>query len=114
MIVLRRSYTAVVERAEPLKGEFFTEPYEAGWAQEALIFVKVREGINNTPEVHAGIQISPDGIDWVDEGTAFPVIRGEGIYFVKVTNFGNWLRVAGHISDPEVLVRASIYVVLKG
>ncbi len=113
-MVLRRSYTAVVERAEPLKGEFITEPYEAGWAGEALIFIKVREGLSSGLEIHAGVQISPDGIDWVNEGTIFPLIRQKGTYFVKVGNFGNWLRVAGRISDPEVQVRASIYIVLKG
>ncbi len=113
-MVLRRCYTAVVERAEPLEGEFFTEPYEAGWAQEALIFIRVREDLGSGLEIHAGVQISPDGIDWVDEGTIFPSIRQKGTYFVKVSNFGNWLRVAGRISDPEVQVRTSIYIVLKG
>ena len=92
--MLRQSYTAVVERAHPLCGEFSTEPYEAGWAREALVFFKVRDGFSHGAEVHARIQISPDGIDWVDEGTVLPVIRGKGLYFAKVTNFGNWLRVA--------------------
>ena len=38
---MRRSYTAVVARNEPLAGEWATEPYEAGWATEALFFVRL-------------------------------------------------------------------------
>ena len=114
MNVLRRCYTAVVERAEPLKGEFFTEPYEAGWAREALIFIRVRGGLGGGLKIRARVQISPDGIDWVNEGTIFPSIRQKGTYFVKVSNFGNWLRVAGRIGDPDARVRTSVYIVLTG
>ena len=111
--MLRQSYTAVVERAQPLNEEFSTEPYEAGWAHEAVIFFKVREGLNEGMEINARVQISPDGVDWVDEGTTFPTIRGQELCFTKVTNFGNWLRVSGRVSDPGVDVRASVYIALK-
>ncbi len=30
-----------IERGQPLAGEFATEPYEAGWASEALFFVRL-------------------------------------------------------------------------
>lgn len=112
--MLRHSYTAVVERAHPLSGEFSTEPYEAGWASEALIFVKVRDAMESGQTLQARVQISPDGIDWVDEGTEFPVIREKGLYFVKLTNFGNWLRVAGRTASSDRPVRATVYVALKG
>lgn len=112
--MLNQSYTAVVERVHPLKEEFATEPYEAGWAREAVIFIKVREELDEEIEVHARVQISPDGIEWVDEGTVFSAIREKGLYFVKVTNFGNWLRVSGHVSKSEVQVKALVYITLKG
>lgn len=110
---MRQSYTAVVERAEPLNTEFATEPYEAGWAHEAVIFFKVRNGLGEGDEIQARVQISPDGIEWVDEGTAFPTIGANALSFVKVTNFGNWLRVAGRVGDPSANVRASVYMALK-
>ena len=111
--MLRQSYTAVVERAERLRDQFSTEPYEAGWASEAVIFIKVIETMDPSAEIRAGVQISPDGVDWVDEGTTFSVIRQEGLYFVKVAHFGNWLRVSGHVSGAADGVRALVYVVLK-
>ncbi|MBI4587297.1 MAG: hypothetical protein HY725_00540 [Candidatus Rokubacteria bacterium] len=110
---MRQSYTAVVERANPLSGEFATEPYETGWAREAVIFVKVREEPGDNVELRARVQISPDGIDWVDEGTTFPAIRRRGVYFVKVSNFGNWLRLAGRVTDPGAKIRALVYIALK-
>jgi len=111
--MLRQSYTAVVERANPFTSEFATEPYEAGWASEAVIFIKIRDPINVSLRIEARVQISPDGIDWVDEGTSFPAIVHQGSHFVKVTNFGNWLRVAGRINVPETPVAATVYMVLK-
>ena len=40
----RQVYTAVVERNVTWEGAFATEPYEAGWAAEALIFIRVLSG----------------------------------------------------------------------
>lgn len=111
--MLNQSYTAVIERAQPLSGEFESEPYEAGWAREALVFLKVREGLSDGGEIQARIQISPDGIDWVDEGAVLPAVRDGELSFAKVTNFGNWLRVAGQVDDQAAVARASIYIALK-
>jgi hypothetical protein len=111
--MLRHCYTAVVERAERLRDQFSTEPYEAGWAREALVFVKVIESMEPSAEVRARVQISPDGVDWVDEGTVFPAIREQGLYFAKVTHFGNWLRVSGSVTGCPSGVRALVYLVLK-
>src|SRR5688500_112435 len=97
---MRRSYTAVVERGEPLTGEWATEPYEAGWASEALVFVRL---LDSPSEAHvtARAQLSPDGIHWVDEGTVLPSLNaGQPLVFVRLREFGNWLRLAGSIT-PE-------------
>jgi hypothetical protein len=108
-----QSYTAVVERAEPLVGEFATEPYEAGWAREALIFIRLREETQGSPVVRARVQISPDGLHWVDEGAAFPTIEQPGLYFARVTQFGNWLRVAGRVEPAGAAAKALVYICLK-
>ncbi len=107
------SYTAVVERATPLAGTFATEPYEVAWAREVLVFIRVREDTQGRPAVQARIQISPDGMHWVDEGTAFAPIEGPGVAFVRVTQFGNWLRVAGQVSPDGAAAKALIYFCLK-
>ena len=111
--MLPQSYTAVVERAYPLTGEFATEPYEAGWAREALIFVRVREETEGEPVVRARVQISPDGMHWVDEGTSLPPVHGPGTCFAKVAHFGNWLRVVGNVEPEGALCKALVYICLK-
>ncbi|MHB1132033.1 MAG: hypothetical protein ACYC4L_06540 [Chloroflexota bacterium] len=108
-----QSYTAVVERSQPLTGEFATEPYEAGWAREALLFVRYHEETEGSPTVRARVQISPDGIQWADEGTALPTMDHPGVYFAKVSHFGNWLRLAGQVEPAGAECMALVYVTLK-
>ncbi|SRR6266545_3675596 len=107
---MRRSYTAVVERGEPLAGEWATEPYEAGWATAALFFVRLLEA-PATARLTARVQLSPDGMHWLDEGAVLPELR-DGAAFVRVREFGNWLRLAGTVSGADEL-RALIYLTLK-
>ena len=113
---MRRSYTAVLERGEPLAGEWATEPYEAGWATEAVFFVRLLDdaGPPATPEIdlEARVQVSPDGIHWLDEGTALPPLR-RGAAFARVREFGNWLRLAGRLANGAPPVRALVYLSLK-
>ncbi|MBI3972655.1 MAG: hypothetical protein HY332_15365 [Chloroflexi bacterium] len=115
---MRRSHTAILERGEALRGDFATEPYEAGWASEALVFLRLLAaqptGTNEPAPpaaVSARVQISPDGMHWVDEGTTLP--PDGDVRFARVREFGNWLRVAGTVSPPGAEVRALVYLVLK-
>jgi hypothetical protein len=110
---MRQCFTAVIERAEPLGETFATEPYEGGWAEEAVLFIRTLEGTDPTTILRARVQISPDGIHWVDEGTDFPPLAGEGLVFARIGRFGNWLRVAGTV-EGTAPARALVYVVLKG
>lgn len=110
---MRQSYTAVIERAEPLSETFATEPYEAGWACEAVLFIRTLEDSAAAATVRARVQMSPDGIHWVDSGTSFPDLTGAGITHAPMTNFGNWLRVAGTV-DGGGPAKALVYVALKG
>jgi hypothetical protein len=112
---VRKSYTAVVERAHPWQGDFVTEPYEAGWASEALFFVRLL-GAPDAPgagvSVRARVQLSPDGMHWVDEGSTLPELS-QGSAFVRAREFGNWLRLAGTVSPPGRSVQAIVYLALK-
>ena len=108
-----QSYTAVVERAQPLSADFATEPYEAGWAREALIFIRIRQDTEGSPTVRARVQISPDGLHWADEGTHFSAIEQPGVYFVRVREFGTWLRVAGSVDPGGAEAKALVYIALK-
>ena len=110
---MRRSYTAVVERGEPLEDAWATEPYEAGWASEALVFVRLLEGPPGAT-LTSGAQLSPDGMHWVDEGTTLPPASAERpLAFARLREFGNWLRLAGSVTPTGASVRALVYTALK-
>jgi hypothetical protein len=110
--MIRRSHTAVVERNVRWSGAFETEPYEAGWASEAIFFVRTLERATLGSDTSARVQVSPDGMAWCDEGTAVS-LRGEpGQTFCRVRHFGGWLRLAGRLSPGEAL-RVIVYLVLK-
>lgn len=107
----RQVYTAVVERNVTWAGAFATEPYEAGWAAEALIFIRVLSGV--VSQQSAAVQVSPDGIRWLDEGTRIPLPeQPDGLTLARVTHFGNWLRLAGEL-PPGQYCTVLVYFVLK-
>ena len=109
--MLRESYTAIVERSEALEGSFATEPYECGWAGEAIFFVRILERTGNLEGITLHVQISPDGIRWCDEGTAI-TLGEEEVSFGKVVHFGNWLRLSGTLPGGASM-RAIIALSLK-
>ncbi|MDE0078738.1 MAG: hypothetical protein OXO50_14545 [Caldilineaceae bacterium] len=109
--MLRESYTAIVERSEELRGSFATEPYECGWAGEAIFFVRILERVGNLEGVTLHVQISPDGIRWCDEGTTVALREAE-VSFCRVRHFGNWLRLAGRLPEGAS-VRAIVALSLK-
>ena len=62
--MVRDSNVAVVERNVWWDGEFEIEPYEVGWASEALGFLHVLETEGAAPGIDLRVQISADGIHW--------------------------------------------------
>ena len=90
--MLRENQTAVVARNEWWADGDASEPYEAGWACEAVIFMRALDA--QGPGGCAVVQISPDGLRWIDEGTVFdaPAAQGE-VTFARVREYGQWLRV---------------------
>jgi hypothetical protein len=97
--MIRESQSAVVVRNELWQGTFTTEPYEAGWAQEAVIFVTaLRDAAGAAGTAH--VEISPDGMRWAREGTSFALpVRKDAVAFARLGHFGNWLRLA--VDMPE-------------
>ena len=93
-----------------------TEPYEAGWACEALAVVYCHEVLGPAPRLELQAQISADGCAGSTLGTRFPPSRA-GRLFLSLAGFGNWLRLAGAVSggpdDGAAAVVVDIYWVLK-
>jgi hypothetical protein len=109
--MLPENITAVVARNVQWTGHAATEPYEAGWAREAVIFIRaLKEPYGAQPIVR--VEISPDGMHWLAEGisAAMPTER-DGVTALRVTHFGNWLRVAADFEDnAEVTVLVTIHL----
>ena len=109
--MLAESLSAVVARNETWRGSAATEPYEAGWAREALVFVRaLKSPVGALPE--ARIEISPDGMRWVAEGTTLALPESaDRVTFARVRHFGNWLRVAADLpAGAEITVLVTIHL----
>ena len=109
--MLPENITVVVGRNERWTGEAATEPYEAGWAREAVIFVRALKEPKGAQPV-ARVEISPDGMRWLPEGTEAPMpARKDGISVLRVKHFGNWLRIASdYPSGAECTVLVTIHL----
>ena len=96
--MIRESHNAVVARNEKWRGPIATEPYEVGWAREIIVFVRALSVEGATAGIEARIQISPDGMCWVDEGSRFELpTRADEVTFARVAHFGNWLRIVAEL-----------------
>ena len=111
--MLRRSFTAVIEKNTTWNANFETEPYEAGWAAECRWFVRIMTIEGGDASLSITPQISPDGLFWCDEGHAPVVMIKPGVYSLALTNFGNWLRLRAEVGGTAPSVKVMIYLVLK-
>lgn len=106
-------YTAVLERRAVMQDDFVTAPYECGWAREALFFATVEQFEGTNAQLLLRVQVSPDGLHWADEGTAFEAFVEVGTKFVRVEHFGGWLRLHGAMSGSEPRARVTVQLALK-
>lgn len=116
---MKNVHTAPMEvLSEKSNGAFATEPHEAGWADEALAMVYVREMRGPSPRIALQVQISADGARWMNHPAPALTISQPGAYHLPLTHFGNWLRVSGEVTggpaDKSTAVVLDFYWVLKG
>ena len=90
---MRESITAVVARGDTWSGVVASEPYDVAWASEAVVFLRSLGAEGYPEQARAWIQISPDGMRWIDEGSMLPIPRVDEIASVRLSNFGTYLRV---------------------
>lgn len=111
---MKEFYTAVVELRQPIVKEFTSEPYECGWANEAIIFLTFHPEISAFDEIITQPQISPDGINWTDLSECAINIKQAGLHAIRLHNFGGWLRVAFTISGQTQTATLTLHMTLKG
>ncbi len=85
------------------------EPYEAGWARDAVAYVCVHETAASTIGLRVVLESSADGLRWAPLH-AMDRIEEPGVYRMSVTGFGNWLR-ATLSAEPTCCV--DFYWVMK-
>lgn len=110
---MKQFQTTITERKLDFTADFETQPYEAGWASEAICFVRIENVTGETAQLNAAVQISADGLRWIDEGTVFQTMNSAGDYFVKISHFGGWLRLRGSIKGNGAQFNLTIWWVLK-
>ena len=114
VFLMRKSFTAVLERNATFTSDFATEPYETNWASEALWFLRVLDMSGEDPGLSACPQISPDGLVWCGKpGTEPLVIREIGLYSIVLRDFGHWLRLRCDLKGGTSMVKVLIYLALK-
>lgn len=110
---MRHFHTVVLERMKWHSQDFQTEPYETAWASEAIFFIRAHEISGRNASLDSTVQLSVDGIDWVDDNIRFPTIDKPGTYFLRVKHFGGWLRLRSRINGTDPKLRLTVYLVLK-
>ncbi len=93
--------------------DFQTQPYEAGWASEVIFFIMVEELKGVNPSLIAKVQISHDGVNWCDEGTVSEPITKEGLHFIRVKHFGNYLKLDCKVGGEEPSYKLNIQIACK-
>lgn len=96
---MRENFTAVVVQGEVWSGRCESQPYEAPWASEAVLFLRVLDGSVVGDGAFVRVQVSPDGMHWADEGTKVRVPKHDEVSFAKISHFGQYLRLAAHLPD---------------
>lgn len=110
---MRQSQSAVMERGVELDHVHCTEPFEVAWAGEARWFVQFyREAPGSTVEFR--VQISPDGLIWVDHESMAPVTsEAIGLLSIPVAHFGHWMRLLSQQTSGDAAPMLRIYLELK-
>jgi hypothetical protein len=106
-------HTSVTDLRQVFDGDFTTFPYECGWADEAIYFVTAEDRTPSGTRLDLRVQISADGLRWLDEGTAC-TLEGPGSTFVRLSHFGGFLRLAGSASGPDPWCVLTVRLALKG
>ena len=90
---MKSAQTVVVERDDWFGEALSTEPFEAGWAEEAIWFVNVLD--SDGASWVAVPEISPDGLNWLPLAETEPIhFASPGMYALSLSHFGVWLRLS--------------------
>lgn len=110
--MMRQFQTSTLEQRRIFDADFETHPLEVAWASEAIFFVDA-DHVKGDGSLVLKVQISVDGVNWLDEGTAFEPISGTVQAFRRVSHFGGWLRLQGSFTGSSCSYKLTIHLVIK-
>lgn len=110
---MRQFQTSTLEQRKIVDTDFETHPLEVAWASEAIFFVDAEQLDGGDGHLLLKVQLSVDGVNWLDEGTAFDPIAGKVQAFQRVSHFGGWLRMKGMLSKSDSSYKITIHLVIK-
>jgi hypothetical protein len=110
--MLRKSFTAVVERNIDIADGFTTEPYETAWVYEARWFVNVLNAEPGTRFSYRA-ETSPEGLTWCEHEAGPVAHEGSGLSTLPLMQVGPWQRLRFSVEGGRS-VRAIVYLTLKG
>jgi len=110
---MRQFQTSTLEQRKTINTDFETHPLEVAWASEAIFFVDAEQLDGGDGSLLLKVQLSVDGVNWLDEGTAFDPITGKGQVFRRVSHFGGWLRLKGVFEKSNSSYNITIHLVIK-
>jgi hypothetical protein len=109
--MLKRSFTATIERNVVVDGRLVTEPYETAWAGEARWFVHVLSADADT-RLRIASEISPDGLTWCAH-EAPPVERvGPGLLSLPLRMLSPWQRLVLTTPPGARPIKVIVYLTL--
>lgn len=110
---MRQFQTTVIDFKYVYEGDFQSAPFEAAWASEAIYFLRIEEIDGAQAALRAKVQISVDGLHWIDEGTTGGPFTQPGDYFLRVRHFGGYLRLSCALEGAGARVQMTNNLVLK-
>ncbi len=111
---MKEFYTSVIELRQPVRQQFSSEPYECGWASEALFFLTVHPEMADFNRIVVRPKISPDGVRWIDAPTDALIVDKPGLTAIAQCHFGGWLRLELSIEGAAQAAMITLHLALKG
>lgn len=110
---MRQFQTNVLDFKFAYESSFATEPYECGWAAEAMFFIRIEEVSGDGAALTAHVQVAVDGLHWIDEGTVLGPLTRPGDYFARVKHFGGFIRLRCELKGDKPRFQVTNNLVLK-
>ena len=110
--MLKRSFTAVIERNVAIDGRLVSEPYETSWAGEARWFVNVLAGDTDV-RLRIYSEISPDGLTWCPHESASVERTGPGLLSLPLTMLSPWQRLVLETQPEARPIKVIVYLTLR-